>query len=141
LAYELSCDASTKVLFNCKGAVRLVPPDIGHQLIQIAREGVGNALRYAKAKSVRLKLGFTEVNRIEANLSLRTSLGTGTTIRIFGTLPGMDPSLMRRSLKLRLILADDHPVLRDGLSLILGAPPIWRWSLRLLPGRKHLICF
>jgi two-component system NarL family response regulator len=28
---------------------------------------------------------------------------------------------MRRSSKLRLILADDHPVLRDGLSLILGA--------------------
>jgi DNA-binding NarL/FixJ family response regulator len=30
---------------------------------------------------------------------------------------------MRRSSKLRLILADDHPVLRDGLSLIPGAQP------------------
>ena len=30
---------------------------------------------------------------------------------------------MRRSSKLRLILADDHPVLRDGLSLILDAQP------------------
>jgi signal transduction histidine kinase len=62
LAYESSSDASTKVLFSCKGAVRLVPPDIGHQLIQIAREAVGNALRYANAKSIHLKLGFTEVN-------------------------------------------------------------------------------
>src|ERR1700680_4695884 len=35
----------------------------------------------------------------------------------------MEPSPMRRSLKLRRILADDHPVLRDGLSLILGALP------------------
>ena len=62
LAYESSCDVNTKVLFNCKGAVRLVPPDIGHQLIQIAREAVGNALRYAKAKSLRLELEFKEVN-------------------------------------------------------------------------------
>ena len=30
---------------------------------------------------------------------------------------------MRQSSKLRLILADDHPVLRDGLSLILDAQP------------------
>ena len=62
LAHECSCEASTKVLFNCKGAIRLVPPDVGHQLVQIAREAVGNALRYAKAQSVRLTLEFTEVN-------------------------------------------------------------------------------
>ncbi|MDT7812886.1 MAG: hypothetical protein QOJ42_2802, partial [Acidobacteriaceae bacterium] len=29
---------------------------------QIGREAVGNALRYAKARSVRLRLGFTNVN-------------------------------------------------------------------------------
>jgi signal transduction histidine kinase len=62
LADESSCDASTRVLFNCKGAVRLVPPDIGYQFVQIGREAVGNALRYAKARSVRLRLGFTNVN-------------------------------------------------------------------------------
>jgi signal transduction histidine kinase len=62
LADESSCDASTRVLFNCKGAVRLVPPDIGYQFVQIGREAVGNALRYAKAGSVRLGLGFTNVN-------------------------------------------------------------------------------
>jgi signal transduction histidine kinase len=39
----------------------LVPPDVGHQLVQIAREAAGNALRFAKAKSVRLTLEFTEV--------------------------------------------------------------------------------
>jgi signal transduction histidine kinase len=64
LAHECSCEASTKVLFNCKdckGAIGLVPPDVGHQLVQIAREAAGNALRYAKAKSVRLTLEFTEV--------------------------------------------------------------------------------
>ena len=120
LAHESSCDARTKVLFDCKGAVRLVPPDIGRQLIQIAREAIGNALRYARAKSVRLVLGFTEVNtelsiqddgvgfrpanpaipkgfglssmreraeRIEARLSIRTSPGTGTTIRISAPCP------------------------------------------------------
>jgi signal transduction histidine kinase len=54
--------AKDDTLAQCRGAVRPVPPDIGHQLIQIAREAVGNALRYAKAKSVRLKLGFREVN-------------------------------------------------------------------------------
>jgi signal transduction histidine kinase len=62
LADESSCDASTRVLFNCKGAVRLVPPDIGYQFVQIGREAVGNALRYAKARSVRLRLGFANVN-------------------------------------------------------------------------------
>jgi signal transduction histidine kinase len=62
LADKSSCDARTKVLFNCKGAVRLVSPDIGYQLLQIGREAVGNALRYAKARSVRLRLGFTNVN-------------------------------------------------------------------------------
>ena len=62
LADESSCDASTKVLFNCKGAVRLVSPDIGYQLLQIGREAVGNALRYAKAKNVRLRLGFANAN-------------------------------------------------------------------------------
>ena len=120
LAHESSCDARTKVLFDCKGAVRLVPPDIGRQLIQIAREAIGNALRYARAKSVRLVLGFTEVNtelsiqddgvgfrpgnpaipkgfglstmreraeRIEARLSIRTSPGIGTTIRISAPCP------------------------------------------------------
>jgi signal transduction histidine kinase len=61
LAQESSCDASTKVQFDCKRAVRLVPPDIGYQFFQIAREAVGNALRYAQAKIVVLKLGFTEV--------------------------------------------------------------------------------
>ena len=30
---------------------------------------------------------------------------------------------MSRPAKLRLILADDHPVLREGLSLILGTLP------------------
>jgi two-component system, NarL family, response regulator len=36
---------------------------------------------------------------------------------------GMELPLMSRSSKLRLILADDHPVLRKGLSLILGLLP------------------
>jgi two-component system NarL family response regulator len=35
----------------------------------------------------------------------------------------MELPLMSRSSKLRLILADDHPVLREGLSLILGLLP------------------
>jgi two-component system NarL family response regulator len=38
-------------------------------------------------------------------------------------MPGMELPLMSRSSKLRLILADDHPVLREGLSLILGLLP------------------
>ena len=154
LAHESSCDASAKVLFNCKGAVRLVPPDIGHQLIQIAREAVGNALRYAKAKSVRLKLGFTEVNielsieddgvgfrpdhpatpkgfglstmkqradRIEGEVQSPNLAGNRNGDSNLGAMPGMGLSLMSRNTKLRLILVDDHPVLREGLSLILGA--------------------
>jgi hypothetical protein len=40
-----------------------------------------------------------------------------------GDMPGIEPPFMSRSSKLRLILADDHPVLREGLSLILGALP------------------
>src|SRR5580700_2267866 len=36
--------------------------DIGYQFVQIGREAVGNALRYAKARSVRLRLGFANVN-------------------------------------------------------------------------------
>jgi hypothetical protein len=35
----------------------------------------------------------------------------------------MESFLMTRRSKLRLILADDHPVLREGLSLMLGALP------------------
>jgi DNA-binding NarL/FixJ family response regulator len=35
----------------------------------------------------------------------------------------MELPLMSRSSKLRLILADDHPVLREDLSLILGLLP------------------
>jgi signal transduction histidine kinase len=61
LAHESSCDASTRVLFDCRRPVRLVPPDIGCQLLQIAREAVGNALRYAHAKTVAMKMGFTEI--------------------------------------------------------------------------------
>jgi two-component system, NarL family, response regulator len=38
-------------------------------------------------------------------------------------MPGLYRSLMSRPSKLRLILADDHPVLREGLSLILGTLP------------------
>jgi signal transduction histidine kinase len=37
-------------------------PDIGYQLLQIGREAVGNALRYAKAKNVRPVLGFAKAN-------------------------------------------------------------------------------
>ena len=40
-----------------------------------------------------------------------------------GAMPIMELPLMSRSSKLRLILADDHPVLREGLSLILGLLP------------------
>jgi signal transduction histidine kinase len=61
LAHESSCDASTRVLFDCRRPIRLVPPDIGCQLLQIAREAVGNALRYAQAKTVAMKVGFTEI--------------------------------------------------------------------------------
>ena len=126
LADESSCDASTKVFFICKGAVRLVPPDIGYQFIQIGREAVGNALRYAKAGSVRLRLGFANVNielsieddgigflsdhptvpggfglstmrqrasRIGAAFALRTSPGTGTTIRISVPCPAFSDPL------------------------------------------------
>ena len=46
---------------------------------------------------------------------------------------------MRRSSKLRLILADDHPVLRDGLSLILDAQP--DMAVARLPPEKHLTSF
>ena len=49
LAEESSCDANTSVLFDCKGTTRPVSPDVGYQLLQIGREAVGNALRYAKA--------------------------------------------------------------------------------------------
>ena len=40
-----------------------------------------------------------------------------------GAMPIMELPLMSRSSKLRLILADDHPVLREGLSLILDLLP------------------
>jgi DNA-binding NarL/FixJ family response regulator len=38
-------------------------------------------------------------------------------------MPGMGPSFMSRNSKLRLILAGDHPVFREVLSLILGPLP------------------
>jgi signal transduction histidine kinase len=60
LASESSCEASTKVRFVTESAIRVVPPDVGYQLCQIAREAVGNALRYAQAKNVILRLGFSE---------------------------------------------------------------------------------
>jgi hypothetical protein len=40
-----------------------------------------------------------------------------------GTMAGLKRSHMSRPSKLRLILADDHPVLREGLSLILDLLP------------------
>jgi hypothetical protein len=40
-----------------------------------------------------------------------------------GAMPGLQRSLMSRPSKLRLILAEDHPVLREGLSLILDLLP------------------
>jgi signal transduction histidine kinase len=60
LAHESSCEAGTRVRCNLRPTVRLVPPDIGYHLVQIAREAVGNALRYAHAKSVVLELRFTD---------------------------------------------------------------------------------
>ena len=60
LAFESSCEASPKVICNFPCEARLLPPDIGYQLFQIAREAVGNALRYAQAKSVILRLAFSE---------------------------------------------------------------------------------
>lgn len=60
LASESSCEASTKVRFIAESAIRVIPPDVGYQLSQIAREAVGNALRYAQAKSVILRLVFSE---------------------------------------------------------------------------------
>ena len=64
LAQESSCDASTKVQFACKRAVRLVPPDIGYQFFQIAREAVGNALRYAQAKRLSEMTGLHREDRL-----------------------------------------------------------------------------
>jgi signal transduction histidine kinase len=61
LAHESSCEAGTKVMCNFQPTGRLVPPDVGYQLFQIAREAIGNALRYARAKRVILELGFTEL--------------------------------------------------------------------------------
>jgi len=60
LASESSCEASTKVRFIAESAIRVIPPDVGYQLSQIAREAVGNALRYAQAKSVILRLVCSE---------------------------------------------------------------------------------
>ena len=60
LASESCCEASTKVRFIAESAIRVIPPDVGYQLSQIAREAVGNALRYAQAKSVILRLVFSE---------------------------------------------------------------------------------
>jgi signal transduction histidine kinase len=62
LAEESSCNGGTKVSYVCHSAPRPVPPDIGYELIQIAREAVGNALRYARAKSVVLSLRLVEPN-------------------------------------------------------------------------------
>jgi signal transduction histidine kinase len=60
LAFESSCEANTKVRFIAESALRVIPADVGYQLSQIAREAVGNALRYAQAKSVTLRLAFSE---------------------------------------------------------------------------------
>ncbi len=60
LAFESSCEANTKVQFIADSTLRVIPADIGYQLSQIAREAVGNALRYAQAKSVTLRLAFGE---------------------------------------------------------------------------------
>ncbi len=58
LALESSCETGTKVQCQLPSAGHLIPPDIGYQLSQIAREAVGNALRHARAKSISLQLAF-----------------------------------------------------------------------------------
>lgn len=60
LASESSCEAGTVVRFDLLSEVRFVPPDVGYQLSQIAREAVGNALRYARAKRVILRLALSQ---------------------------------------------------------------------------------
>ena len=60
LASESSCEAGTEVRFDLLSEIRFIPPDIGYQLAQIAREAVGNALRYARAKKVILRLALGE---------------------------------------------------------------------------------
>jgi signal transduction histidine kinase len=61
LAFNSSCEANTKVRFIAESHIRVIPGDIGYQLSQIAREAVGNALRYAQAKSVTLRLAFSKL--------------------------------------------------------------------------------
>ena len=53
-------------------------------------------------------------------------------------MPIMELPLMSRSSKLRLILADDHPVLREGLSLILGLLPDMVVADQASTGEEHL---
>jgi signal transduction histidine kinase len=45
LVHESSCDLGPKILFDCAEPVCLVPANIGYQLLQMARETVGNSLR------------------------------------------------------------------------------------------------
>ena len=79
------------------------------------------------AEQRKLRQGLAKIGGATLALSLILRCVVATCLRNgdsnLGALPGMELPPVSRSSKLRLILADDHPVLREGLSLILGLLP------------------
>ena len=74
-------------------------------------------------RSLCQKVGQMTVPQITEQRKLGHFTGNRNGDSNLGAMPGLQPSLMSRPSKLRLILAEDHPVLREGLSLILDLLP------------------
>jgi signal transduction histidine kinase len=56
LADDSSANGGTRVVCVCHQIHGLVPPEVGYELFHIAREAIGNALRYAGANQIVLRL-------------------------------------------------------------------------------------
>jgi DNA-binding NarL/FixJ family response regulator len=147
-AREVSRSSETEVEVKAENVSETLPDPLMVCIYRVVQEAVNNAQRHARAKNVTVELRETDtavqiqikddgtgfdgkrmrgigllgmeerVKRLGGTLAIDSAPGAGTTIRAELLLP-YGKEQPRRMKKIRILLADDHTLMRGGLRLII----------------------